>query len=294
VRERRHAGTQLKEGNAPIALEVVARTLSRRIVFRTTEQEAHAAMRYLACDPDIAAAPASDLVISVEPYRGRYRILEPGQAIAEVLDKRALIEDLHGRLFSLSLADRPRSGIIHAALLRQGTRRVLIAGRRGAGKTSLALRLVRAGYELEGDEHVFLEDDGAIARPRAYRVKEGSVALLPEIADVILSSPTYVDVRGSRIFNVDPKQVGGTWRIDKGSVDRVVVLQPNHGGYSSLRPMAPLAVAQALISELGMREIDRGASIGAVAALVSRAKGFDLSLGDHDTAVKCVDRALDN
>jgi hypothetical protein len=101
-----------------------------------------------------------------------------------------------------------------------------------------------------------------------------------------------VDVRGARIFNVDPEQVGGRWRIDKGNVDGVIVLQPNHGGYSSLRPMAPMSVAQALISELGMREIDRGASIGAVAGLVSRAKCFDLSLGDHDSAVKCVDRAL--
>ncbi len=273
---------------------MIARTLARRIVFRTTEPEAFAAMRYLACDPHIAAAATNDLVISVEPFRGRYRILEPDRDVVEVLDTRTLIEDLHARLFAFSLADRPGTGIIHAALLRRGSRRVLIAGRRGAGKTTLALRLVRAGYELEGDEHVFLEDDGAIARPRAFRVKEPSVALLPEIARIILSSPAYQDVRGARVFNVDPTLVGGPWRIDKGHVDRVIVLQPNHGGYSSLRPMPPMAVAQALISELGMREVDRGASIGAVAALVSRAKGFDLSLGDHDTAVKCIDRALDD
>jgi serine kinase of HPr protein (carbohydrate metabolism regulator) len=273
---------------------VTARTLARRIVMRTTEREVFEAIRFLECSPEIVAAPAIDLAISIEPFRGRYRILEEGREVGQVLDPRSVINELHPRLFSYSLAERPRSGIVHAALLRRGTRRISIAGSRGAGKTTLALRLVRAGYEMEGDEHVFLEHDGVIARPRACRVKETSVALLPELAEAILSAPVYEDVCGSRIFNVDPALIGGSWRIEKGEVDRVIVLRPNHGGYSSLRHMSSMMVAQALISELGMREIDRGASIGAVAALVSRAECFDLSLGDHDGAVKCIDRILDD
>ena len=40
--------------------------------------------------------------------------------------------------------------------------------------------------------------------------------------------------------------------------------------------------------------LGRGASIGAVAGLASASKGYDLSLGDHDTAIKCIDRALDD
>ena len=182
---------------------------------------------------------------------------------------------------------------MHAALLRREGRRVLLAGSRGARKTTLVLRLVRAGYDFEGDEHVFVEADGVIARPRASRVKETSLALLPELAETILSAPVYTDVCGPRIFNVDPRTIGGTWRIEKGSVDRVIVMHPNHGGYSSLRSMAPTAVAQALISEVGMRGIDRGAPIAAIARMVSHAKGFDLSLGDHDGAIRCIDRTLD-
>jgi len=273
---------------------VIARTLTRRFVMRTTEREAFEAMRFLACGPEIVAEPAIDVAISVEAFRGRYRILEEGREVAQALDTRSVVDDLHARLFTYSLKERPRAGIIHAALLRRGNRRVLIAGSKGAGKTTLALRLVRSGYEMEGDEHVFLDDDGFVARPRACRVKETSVALLPECADAILSAPVYEDVNGSRIFNVDPTAIGGSWRIEKGNVDRVIVLRPNHGGYSSLRCMPSMMVAQTLISELGMRLVDRGASIGAVAALVSRAKLFDLSLGDHDGAVKCIDRVLDD
>ncbi len=54
-----------------------------------------------------------------------------------------------------------------------------------------------------------------------------------------------------------------------------------------------MAVAQILISEFGMRERGRGASIGAIAGLVSHTKGFNLSLGDHESAIRCVERALE-
>jgi hypothetical protein len=261
---------------------------------RTTEREVFEAIRFLDCNPEIVAVPTAESVLTVEPFRGRYRILEEGKDAAEVFDARSVVDELHSRLFWSSLGELPRAAVLHAASLRRGSRRVLIAGSQGAGKTTLALRLVRAGYELEGDEHVFLDHDGVIARPRACQVREASLALLPEAAQIIMAAPAYVDERGCTTFNVDPRLLGGSWRIEKGKVDRVIVLQPNHGGYSSLRPIPPMMVAQALIPELGMRESGRGVSIGAIAALVSRTRGFDLSLGDHPNAVKCIDRALDD
>jgi hypothetical protein len=273
---------------------VTARTLARRIVMRTTEQEVFEAMRFLDCNPEIVAASTAESVLTVEPFRGRYRILEEGKDDEEVLDARSVVDHLHSRLFWYSLDQLPRAGVLHAALLRRGSRRVLIAGSLGAGKTTLALRLVRAGYELEGDEHVFLDDDGVVARPRACQVREASLALLPEAAEIIRSAPAYVDDRGCTTFNVDPRLIGGSWRIEKGNVDCVIVLQSNHGGYSSLRHMPPMMVAQALVSELGMRATGRGVPIAAIAELVSRTKGFDLSLGDHRSALKCIDRALDD
>lgn len=272
---------------------MTARTLARRIVLRTTEREVFTAIRFLECTPDLPASTEADLVITIEPFRGWYRIIEPGRPVKEVLDTRSVVDLLHGRVFFHSLEGPARSGFVHAALLRRGPRRVLIAGSKGAGKTSLALRLLGAGYDVEGDEHVFLKDGGVIARPRGCRVKGPSVALLPEFADAILAAPVYLDVRGSQIFNVSPAALGGSWRIQHGKVDCVIVLQPNHGGYSSLRPLVPSVTAQALISELRIHAGDRGPAIQAVAALVSEAKGYDLSLGDYHSAVECIDRALD-
>ncbi len=235
----------------------------------------------------------SSAVISVETHRGRYRIVEGTRTLAEAVDTRSIIDFLHSHLFSEALLERPRSGIVHAALLRRRDRRVLIAGSRGAGKTTLTLRLARAGYEVEGDEHVFIDADGVIARPRACRVKQTSLALLPDLAATIEAAPHYRDVQGRVIYNVDPAIICGRWRIEKGAVDCIVILAPNHGGHSSIRPIPAMMAAQALISEIGMRNADRGASIAAVAALVGRAATFDLSLGDHVGAVACIDRVLD-
>ncbi|MGJ5205392.1 hypothetical protein [Bradyrhizobium sp. HKCCYLR20261] len=234
-----------------------------------------------------------DTLISVEAHRGRYRVLEDSRAIAEVMDTRSIVEFLHARLFSYALRERPRSGIVHAALLRRQGRRLLMAGSRGSGKTTLTLRLVQSGWEMEGDEHVFLEADGVIARPRACRVKSTSLPLLPDLAPIIAGAPVYQDVHGRMIFNVEPTAIGAAWRIEWGRVDCVVILRPNHGGYSSIRAIPPMMAAQALLSEIGMRDLDRGASVGAVAALVARARTFDLSLGDHKSAMSCLARALD-
>jgi len=272
---------------------VIARTLARRFVLCTTDRAVFDGIRYLECDPEIDDKQTDDRGLCIEPFRGRYRIVDNHKGMQEVLDVKSVVDRLHKKLFLYSIEDRPEAGLLHAAALRRGSRRILLVGSESVGKTSLALRLVQSGFDLEGDEHVFVEEDGVIARPRCCRVKETSLALLPALAATIAAAPVYVDDYGRRTFNVDPRLIGGAWRIAKGPVDAVILLQPNHGGYSSLRPIPPLAVAQAMMSEFGLRDTGRNASIGAVARLVSSAKAYDLSLGDHDTAVKCIDRALD-
>lgn len=273
---------------------MIARTLGQRIVIRTSDRSVFEAVKFLACDPEIVPTQETTSVLTAEPIRDSYRISEDGRNDSEVIGLKTLVDHLHYRVTSLSLLEKPHAGILHAALLRRGNRRVLISGRAAAGKTTLALRLVQAGYELEGDEHVFVEDDGVIARPRACRVKETSLPFLPGAAKAIATAPVYIDHLGRKLFNVDPRMIGGTWRIEKGRAERIIVLQPNHGGYTTLHRLQPLGLSQALISELAVREAGRGASIGAVARLASASKGYDLSLGDYDTAIKCIDRALED
>jgi hypothetical protein len=247
-------------------------------------------MRFLECAPEIVGPHARDVVITVEPCRQHLHVHQDGALIKEVLGARAAMTWLHMHLYASSLAERPRAALLHAACLRRHGRRLLLAGAKGTGKTTLSLLLVAAGFEFEGDENVLIEEAGVVARPRACRVKETSLALLGSLAAAVSASPSYRDHTG-HIYNFDPRTLGSTWRIESGEVDCVVVLQPNHGGYSSIRPMPPSAVVQALMSEIGVREEGRSRPVAALALLARRAKGFDLSLGDLEGAVRCIERA---
>ena len=284
-------------GAIPIEREVIARSLDCRFTLRAPDQSVFDAIRYLDCTPEVTGPPPREVTIVIEPTPTHYRIVEDGILLQEVRGARAVIHCLHAHLFRRSLADRPGAALLHAACLRRNGRRLLLAGTKSAGKTTFAVALTRAGYEIEGDEHVFINGDGVVARPRGCRVKEPALAVLAEIAGdlaaAIAASPSYTDEIYGTIFNVDPRALGSTWRIETGQVDLVIVLQPNHGGCSSIRPLPPTALVRSLIPEIGLRETGHGASIAAVAALAGRAKAFGLSLGDHASATRCVELALE-
>jgi hypothetical protein len=171
---------------------------------------------------------------------------------------------------------------------------VLLVGPKGGGKTVLTLHLIRKGYEVEGDENVFVTSDGVVPRPRGLRVKESAAPLLPHLAQVLSTAPYYQSAPGLRIYNLDPRRAGASfWRIEHGRVDAVVVIRPNHGGASSLRAIPPLSLVRAVMQECGLPEEGRAAAIGAITKVIGAAKGFDLSLGDIPEALFCIDRIFE-
>jgi hypothetical protein len=272
---------------------VIARTLKRRFTLSTPDRGVYAAIRFLECDPDITGPAPQEVAVAIEPWRSHYRILQDGAVLKEVLGARATVEFLHVHLFRCSIEELPEAALLHAASLRYGDRRLLLAGSKSAGKTTFALRLLQFGYEIESDEHVFIDRTAIVARPRGCRVKASGLPMLVDMAKIIATAPSYTDDTVGTIFNVDPRTLGSTWRIEHGHVDLVIVLQPNHGGFSSIRALQPSALVQLLMSEIGLRDTARGATIAALAAMATRSKAFDLSLGDHTSATHCLKLALD-
>ena len=220
--------------------------------------------------------------------------MQNGELLREQMTTKAVLETLHAHLFILSLADHPAAPLVHAASLRRSERRVLLVGPKGGGKTTLALCLLQVGYEMEGDEHVFVTDAGLIARPRGLRVKESSVSIVPGLPEVIADAAFYQDAHGHRIYNLDPRQTGASsWRIEQGGADAVILVNANHGGYSSIRPISSLTLVREVMAECGLTRVDRGKAVSGVAKFIGTAKGFDLSLGEPSGAVACVDRVLE-
>jgi hypothetical protein len=272
---------------------VIARTWSRRVTLSTDDADVFQALRYLECDPEIAGTDADPLSILVEPHRSYYRVVQQGEILREQMTPQAVCETLHAELTLLSLADFSNAPLIHAASLRRNGRRVLLVGPKGGGKTMLTLHLIRAGYEIEGDENVFVTLEGVASRPRGLRVKQSSMSFLPHLAEALDEAGYYEDAHGSRIFNLNPRRAGASfWRIEQGRVDVIVLLRPNHGGFSSLRPVSPLYLVREVMAECGLPPTGRGAAVAAIAKVVGNAKGFDLSLGEIGGAVACIDQVF--
>jgi hypothetical protein len=272
---------------------VIARTWSRRVELRTSDAAIYQAIRYLECDPAIEAEPAETLSISIEPHRAYYRIVLDGKLIREQLSPQGVTESVHAELMLLSLKDFRAAPLIHAASLRHRGRRILLVGPKGGGKTVLTLHLIRAGYDVEGDENVFITRDGVYARPRALRVKQSALPFLAHLGAALREAPFYETTPELRIYNLDPRRAGAPyWRIEGGSVDAVILVRPNHGGFSSLRPVNSLTLVREVIAECAFRSAGRAEGIAAISQVIGRARGFDLSLGEIDGALDCIGRAV--
>jgi hypothetical protein len=276
-----------------IQLKVISSSLDTRVTLQTMDRAVCDVLGYLACAPEIVGPAPRDVLIAVDSYRGRLRIVKEDIVVKEVLNSRAALEFLHILLFEYSIGDRPQAPLLHAACLRRKGRRLLLAGAGGAGKSTLAVQLIDAGYEFEGDEHVFVQAQEVVARPRACRIKESSLRLLPEsMAKTAAAAPCYHNYDGERIFNVDPRWFGSSWRIEQGTIDCVIALRCNHGGFSSIRPMRSSAAVEFLLAETAWPAGSRAGVVGAVAALAGTAKAYDLSLGAPAGAIRCINSVL--
>jgi hypothetical protein len=262
--------------------------------FCTGDADVFRAIRFLECNPEIIGDPPKELRISIDRFGSYYRILQDGQLLREQISPQGITETLHANLILLSLAEFPTAPVIHAASLRRNGHRILLVGQKGGGKTVLTLHLAQQGYQIEGDEHVFGIKAGVIARPRGLRVKESAEAVLPHLK-VLLSSAAYYDAdQYGKIYNLDPRQVGAsTWRIEAGTVDAIVLLRPNHGGYSSLRPVPPLRLVREVLEECALPETGRADAVRIITQVVGNAAGFDMSLGDLAGATECVSEVFD-
>ena len=91
------------------------------------------------------------------------------------------------------MVKRRKLYFLHAACLARDGRAVVIAGTAGAGKSTLALGLARAGLDYLGDDMVFLRDEGDTVRALGFSdaigVTPQTATWLPELASLANQAP---------------------------------------------------------------------------------------------------------
>lgn len=183
---------------------------------------------------------------------------------------------------------------LHAACLARDGRAVVIAGQAGAGKSTLALGLARAGLDYLGDDMMFLRREGetvhALGFSDAVGVTPNTAAWLHELAGLAEHPPDPGFpkhlVRVDDHFNA---------RVVSEAVPAMLVFpQIVPGDTSRLEPLAPNEAWLRLVPDILLTEpTSTQAHLDTVTALTTQVECFTLFAGgDLDTSANLVAERL--
>jgi len=230
---------------------------------------------------------------------GPYQLSEDAEPVAELASADDVVFVVYQRCYGLAAELLQQAGwvALHGALATIDGVRVLVAGPKGAGKTTLALRLLFDGHPVEGDERVHLRDGDAVALPRRFHCKPGVERHVPELAPLLASLPTttaWIDGAPQTITAFDPTECGIGWQLRCGPVDACVLLSDTDAGADARVEPLPTARALPLITEhlFDHPGLESPAVASTVAALLRTAPAFSLRRGTPEDTVATLRGAL--
>lgn len=213
--------------------DIVVRTLRRE--FRIAAQLEASLLRYVEARPVIDGAAAAPQIVNIERHQEFFKARLPsGRSLEGTL--RYVTQHLDYFVESCARADESDAVSLPAALLvSPDGQRVLFAGGRKSGKTTLALGLLSAGWTFEADARVFIGLDGVAADPRTLRVPQSLVWRHPSFADFLNEAPSLVVDGQETTFAVDPRRWGHEWSIAAGKLDAIFFLENADSQLSAIR-----------------------------------------------------------
>ncbi|MDQ4090300.1 MAG: hypothetical protein M3163_08355 [Actinomycetota bacterium] len=219
--------------------------------------------------------------------RGPYELFDGAGRVATLARPDDVLYVLYGRCHR-RLLDHLTSNAwvpVHGGVVGVGGRRVLVVGTKRAGKTTLMLRLLFDGQQVEGDELVFMRGSEAVCLPRNFHVKPGTRDLVPELEPGWDALPATSTSDGTVITAFNPTEAGFDWMLLQGPIDTAFVLRPQHRGAAVVRPLTSVELVEAAVSNSFGVSLEGRAVVRACARLLGGVEGFELTVGRvSDTA----------
>ncbi|MDQ1432273.1 MAG: hypothetical protein QOF40_2875 [Actinomycetota bacterium] len=224
---------------------------------------------------------------TVERSDGRFAVREEGDELTVAPDAAGAADAIHVRAHrrAFELASLAGWSRVHAATVDLPAGRVLVVGPSGAGKTTLAARLLLDGADVQGDESVLVRRGASLAVPRALHLKPGFERVLPELALRAGALPSVGD-----ITVLDPSRLGRPWRLHEAPIRHVVLLDGPGAVRCTLADRA--AVLEALLADAFPLTETKAGIVATLAGAIAGAQGHRLSVGEPGAMVDALRRAV--
>ena len=164
--------------------------------------------------------------------------------------------------------------ILHASAIAVGGKSVIFMGDKGAGKSTTAGAMIRAGHELLTDDVVALDmtrSDEAMIVPGFPQLK-----LAADAASAIALDEVEVRPQVHPAIDKAQHRLLGRFSHDRVPATRIYVLE--RGGKAAISPLAGIAALPAIIKFSYVTRFGRPALVGDAAALHL---GYCARLADH-------------
>lgn len=230
--------------------------LTSQVEIATGSAEVRRALAYLAQDVVHAFVPTETIRYDVtDGDAGTFDVVQGGAAVEAGLTAMQVMETIYTHCHEIAHSRFPKHMRLHAGSATIGGRRAAFVGQKEVGKTTLMLRMVFDGMEVHADELLLIMDDGrTLPFPRRFHVKPSTFQVMRELLPLEAKMSCAISEEGERIYGFAPSDIGNSWHIDYAPLDAVFFLQPNHGGATSVHPIAKAEAVERVRSQITFPE----------------------------------------